>query len=146
VLWFTLLYLIYQCVLFYGVYVGSAINHFVPQVITPIPENQKNRYAYYVCHNTTNFCTKSRFWNWFTGGFNVQIEHHLIPFIPVENLHRMIPIVKALCTKYNYPYHDYKSFGELWNAHYDFLAIMSKAEHETQAQTEKLNKQSYQAR
>lgn len=145
-IWYFTLYLVYQCVLFYGIYVGSAINHFVPQVIQQIPEEHKNKYAYYACHNTTNFCSGSKFWNWYTGGFNVQIEHHLIPFIPVENLQKMIPIVKALCSKYNYPYHDYKSMSELWNAHYDFLALMSKADNNNEAILEKTNKQTYQAR
>lgn len=146
ILWYVLLYMIYQCVLFYGIYVGSAINHFVPQVIEQIPTEHKNQYAYYACHNTTNFCTNSKFWNWYTGGFNVQIEHHLIPFIPVENLQKMIPIVKSLCIKYNYPYHNYKSVVDLWNAHYDFLATMSKAENNEDAVLEKSNKQTYQAR
>ncbi len=145
-LWHITLYFVYQCILFYGIYVGSAINHFVPQVIQQIPDEYKNKFAYYACHNTTNFCSDSKFWNWYTGGFNVQIEHHLIPFIPVENLQKMIPIVKNLCAKYNYPYHDYKSVSELWNAHYDFLAIMSKAENNHDAILEKSNKQAYQAR
>lgn len=145
-LWYIALYLIYQCVLFYGIYIGSAINHFVPQVTEQIPEEHKNKFAYYACHNTTNFCSGSKFWYWYTGGFNVQIEHHLIPFIPVENLQKMIPIVKDLCAKYNYPYYHYNSVGSLWNAHYDFLAMMSKAENNPEAVLEKTNKQSYQAR
>lgn len=145
-LWYISLYLIYQCVLFYGIYVGSAINHFVPQVISTIPDTNKNKYGYYVCHNTTNFCSNSPFWNWYTGGFNVQIEHHLIPFVPVENLQKMIPIVKELCAKYNYPYHNYNKVSDLWNAHYDFLERMSKAENNEFAFLEKTNKQNYQAR
>ena len=146
VLWYILLYFVYQCTLFYGIYVGSAINHFVPQVISQIPEEHKNKYAYYACHNTTNFCSDSKFWNWYTGGFNLQIEHHLIPFVPVENLQKMIPIVKELCAKYNYPYHNYNSVLKLWNAHYDFLAIMSKTQHNNDAILEKVNKQTYEAR
>jgi fatty acid desaturase len=145
VLWYLFLYLVYQCVLYYGIYVGAAINHFVPQVIREIPEEQKNKFGYYVCHNTTNFCTDNKFWNWYTGGFNVQIEHHLIPFIPVENLQKMIPIVKELCIKYNYPYHNYNKVVDLWNAHYDFLKIMSLADTESSF-FEKSNKAGYQAR
>lgn len=144
-IWFITLYLMYQCVLFYGIYVGSAINHFVPEVISQIPEEHKNKYAYYNCHNTTNFCSDSKFWNWYTGGFNIQIEHHLIPFVPVENLQKMVPIVKELCAKYNYPYRNYNKVIDLWNAHYDFLARMSK-DNNNDAHLEQLNKKSYQAR
>lgn len=140
------LYLIYQSVLFFGIYMGAALNHFIPPIFTKIPEIHENKYAYYVCHNTSNFCTDSKFWFWYTGGFNTQLEHHLIPFIPVENLPKMIPIVKELCAKYNYPYHEYKSMKDLWNAHYAFLEIMSKAENNESANLEKSIRQKYEAR
>jgi fatty acid desaturase len=145
-LWFLFLYLIYQCVLFYGIYVGAAINHFVPQITEEIPEQFQNVFGYYVCHNTTNFCTDSPFWFWYSGGFNVQIEHHLVPFVPVENLRKMIPIVKELCQKYNYPYHNYKTVRDLWVAHYDYLAIMSDPNPNHPTLMEIANKKGYSAR
>lgn len=144
VLWSFLLYMIFQSTLFIGIYIGSAINHFVPSVINQIPEEHQNKYGYYACHNTTNFCADNTFWFLYTGGFNVQIEHHLIPFIPVENLRKMIPIVKSLCAKYNYPYHNYSKVSQLWNAHYNYLGIMSG--NDLSITNEVLNKQQYQAR
>lgn len=146
-LWIPLLlYLVYQCVLFYGIYVGAAINHFVPQILEDIPEEQKGRFGYYICHNTTNFCSGSRFWYWYTGGFNVQIEHHLIPFIPVENLHRMIPIVRELCLKYGYPYRDFTTVYQLWDAHYDYLRMMAVNSNSAASMQEIRNRESYEAR
>lgn len=142
----VLLYLLYQCVLFYGIYVGAAINHFVPASATPIPESHSNQYGYYICRNTTNFCAESNFWFWYTGGFNVQIEHHLIPFIPVENLRKMIPIVKTLCAKYGYPYYNYPSFLKLWNDHYSYLFNLSEVNHSAVQIAEVANKAGYQAR
>jgi len=144
--WFLTLYLVFQCVLFYGIYVGAAINHFVPGVTQPIPVEHSNHYGYYNCHNTTNFCTDNKFWYWYTGGFNIQIEHHLIPFIPVENLPQMIPIVKKLCSKYGYPYHNYHTFKQLWDDHYSYLKLLSKNEEDQAIQTEMSNKAGYQAR
>ena len=144
--WFFLLYMTYQCVLFYGIYVGAAINHFVPQIVEEIPDEHKDKYAYYICHNTTNFCSDSNFWFWYTGGFNVQIEHHLIPFVPVENLRKMTPIVKALCEKYGYPYHNYSTVKHLWDAHYDYLRIMSNDAASKFSMLEMANKKSYHAR
>ena len=140
------LYMIYQCVLFYGIYVGAAINHFVPTATAPIPEEYENKYGYYICHNTTNFCISSPFWFWYTGGFNVQIEHHLIPFIPVENLRKMMPIVQELCKKYKYPYRNYRSFLQLWNDHYKYLSILSNPAQSKEIETEIANKNSYQGR
>jgi fatty acid desaturase len=140
------MYLVYQCVLFYGIYIGSAINHFVPQVADKIPHEHINKYAYYICHNTTNFSLNNKFWFWYTGGFNIQIEHHLIPFVPVENLRRMTKIVKELCEKYNYPYKEFKTMSQLWKEHYNYLAIMANAEITEIIKTEINNKHSYEAR
>ncbi|CAK9250864.1 unnamed protein product [Sphagnum jensenii] len=144
--WYVLLYMIYQCSLFYGIYVGAAINHFVPSASEPIPEEHHNKYGYYICHNTTNFCSSNPFWFWYTGGFNVQIEHHLIPFIPVENLRRMVPIVRELCAKYGYPYQDYRKFGQLWNDHYAYLESLASAGSRDRPNVEWINKTSYQGR
>jgi len=145
-LWYVLLYLVYQCTLYFGIYVGAAINHFVPAVAKKIPVEHVNKFGYYVCHNTTNFCSSSPFWLWYTGGFNIQIEHHLIPFIPIENLTRMVPIVKELCDKYGYPYKDYLTIKELWDDHYAYLRMMSENAQSEGVLTEIMNKQSYQAR
>jgi fatty acid desaturase len=146
VTWYLLLYLVYQCVLFYGIYIGAAINHFVPSIMKAIPKEHENKCAYYVCHNTTNFSVNSSLWFWYTGGFNIQIEHHLIPFIPVENLHKMVPIVKELCKKHNYPYHEYQNFRELWNDHYSYLFELSQKKNGEGVIKEMQNKNAYQAR
>lgn len=140
------LYLVYQCTLFYGIYVGAAINHFVPQVAVPVPDEHKNKYGYYNCHHTTNFGTYNRFWYWYTGGFNLQIEHHLIPFVPVDNLPKMVPIVQELCKKYNYPYHNYTTFRELWKDHYGYLYTLSTGHVNEEISVEIANKSTYQGR
>lgn len=145
-LYFLLMYLIYQCVLFYGVYIGAAINHFIPQVSKNIDEKLANKYGYYICANTSNFSIDSKFWFWYTGGFNIQIEHHLMPFIPVENLKKLIPIVKELCIKHNYPYIEFKTFGKLWDAHYEYLMLMAEEETSPTIENEIRNKTLYQAR
>ena len=138
-----LFYLMYQSVLFTGIYLGAAINHFVPATIEEMPEDKVNLYAYYICHHTSNFGAQKNFWFWFTGGFNIQIEHHLSPFVPVENLRKLMPIVKMLCEKHAYPYHDFEGFSDLWNAHYAFLEALSKNE---KIESEIKNKSIYQAR
>lgn len=141
-----LLYAVYQCCLFYGIYVGAAINHFIPPVMRPIPPDFSNNYAYYICANTSNFAVNSRLWFWYTGGFNIQIEHHLVPFVPVENLPRLTPIVKELCAKYKYPYNEYPDFSSLWQDHYSYLRILSNKVDGALVMTEVGNKKAYQAR
>lgn len=139
--WF-LFYLIYQCVLFTGVYLGAAINHFIPSSLKKMNPTKEENYAYYICHHTSNFGATNPLWFWFTGGFNIQIEHHLAPFVPVENLRKLIPIVKNLCKKNQYPYNDFKTFNAMWQAHYEYLEILGSKDVTEEIQ----NKKAYMAK
>jgi fatty acid desaturase len=42
--------------------------------------------------------------DWFLGGLNYQVEHHLFPSIPRPNLRRVQPLVRAHCLKVGLPY------------------------------------------
>src|SRR4051794_36479959 len=42
--------------------------------------------------------------DWFLGGLNYQIEHHLFPSMPRGNLRRAVPIVRAYCAEIGVPY------------------------------------------
>ncbi|MEU7476320.1 acyl-CoA desaturase [Lentzea sp. NPDC042327] len=46
----------------------------------------------------------SRVTNFFYGGLNYQIEHHLFPSMPRSNLHRAQPLVKDFCLRQGLPY------------------------------------------
>lgn len=44
-------------------------------------------------------------WNdWFSGGLNYQIEHHLFPGLPRHNLGKIVPEVRKLCKKHGLVY------------------------------------------
>ncbi|KAJ3101890.1 hypothetical protein HDU97_001003 [Phlyctochytrium planicorne] len=47
----------------------------------------------------------SPFVDWFTGGLNYQIEHHMFPSIPRHQFGRVQPLVESLCKKHGIPYH-----------------------------------------
>ena len=38
------------------------------------------------------------------GGLNYQIEHHLFPSMPSQNLHRARPLVRRFCAQQDLPY------------------------------------------
>lgn len=42
---------------------------------------------------------------WFMGGLHHQIEHHLFPYVPRHNLHKVRKLVEPLCVKHNIPYY-----------------------------------------
>jgi fatty acid desaturase len=48
--------------------------------------------------------TGGRLMDWFMGGLNHQVEHHLFPSMPRPNLRRVRPMVKAACAEHGVPY------------------------------------------
>jgi len=46
----------------------------------------------------------SVFMDWFAGGLNYQIEHHLFPTLPRHNLSLIKPIVEKFCKENDLPY------------------------------------------
>nr|XP_033784539.1 acyl-CoA 6-desaturase [Geotrypetes seraphini] len=70
---------------------------------------------------------QSFFNDWFSGHLNFQIEHHLFPTMPRHNYHKIAPLVKSLCSKYDVNYEEkpilkafkdivtsLKKSGDLW--------------------------------
>jgi fatty acid desaturase len=53
---------------------------------------------------TTRNGTPSFFFDWFAGGLNYQIEHHLFPTMPRHNLLRASHIIKKFCHEIGLPY------------------------------------------
>ena len=49
--------------------------------------------------------------DWFTGGLNYQIEHHMFPTLPRHSFPRARPLVQSLCKKHGIEYHS-TSFWE----------------------------------
>lgn len=42
--------------------------------------------------------------DWFYGGLQFQLEHHLFPRLPRSNLRKVSPFIRDLCLKHNLPY------------------------------------------
>jgi len=55
---------------------------------------------------TTRDIKASWFNDWFTGGLDRQIEHHLFPNMPRHNYNKISPRVEALCKKHGLEYED----------------------------------------
>ena len=78
----------------------SQINHFTPDCDDQISNN------FYIQQIITghNVAPESYLLYLYTGGLNLQIEHHLFPSVNHCHLPRLAPYVKALCAKYNINY------------------------------------------
>lgn len=44
------------------------------------------------------------FTDWFCGGLNYQVEHHIFPTVPRHNLPKVAQLFRAFCSKYTIPY------------------------------------------
>jgi len=53
---------------------------------------------------TTRNIEPSVWMNWFSGGLNLQVEHHLFPTMPRHNLMKVRPLVQQFCKEHNLPY------------------------------------------
>ncbi len=59
---------------------------------------------------TSNFSPNSKFADWYTGGLNRQIEHHLFPKICHVHYRALSPLVKRVCMQFGIPYNVQKTF------------------------------------
>ena len=55
---------------------------------------------------TTRNVTSDFAHDWFTGGLNMQIEHHLFPTLPRHNLRQTRTYVREICEKHGIPYEE----------------------------------------
>ena len=84
----------------------------------------KNTWVIHQLLTTVNFSTKSRFINWFTGGLNHQIEHHIFPNISHIHYSKIGKIVKQTAKEFNLPYNEYKTTRSAIISHFKFLKQM----------------------
>lgn len=98
----------------YGFFAGIVLSvvfqlaHTVKETKFPVTNvltgKVEDEWAVHQLKTTSNFATKSRFWTWFTGGLNFQVEHHLFPNISHVHYPALSEIVKKVCQEYNVPY------------------------------------------
>lgn len=67
--------------------------------------------------------TCSPWMDWFHGGLQFQVEHHLFPRLPRCNLRKISPFVRELCKKHKLPY----STTSFWGANVRTIATLRAA-------------------
>jgi len=86
----------------------------------PLPDsdqNLENSWAVHQLLTTANFANKSRWLNWWCGGLNFQIEHHLFPKICHVHYRKISGIVRDTATEFGLPYHAFPSFLDALRGH-----------------------------
>jgi len=101
--------------------------HVVKNTQMPLPDEQgsmKNTWAIHQLYTTVNFSTKNKVVNWFTGGLNHQVEHHIFPNISHIHYQKISKIVKETAKECNLPYNEYKTTRAAIVAHFTHLKEM----------------------
>jgi linoleoyl-CoA desaturase len=103
--------------------------HVIKEAETPLPDetgSMKNTWAIHQLFTTVNFSTKNRIVNWFTGGLNHQVEHHIFPHISHIHYTQISKIVKQTAKEFNLPYNEYKTTRKAIISHFQHLKELGK--------------------
>ena len=93
----------------------------------PIPDESgeiENTWAIHQLFTTANFAPKNWIVNYYTGGLNHQIEHHIFPNISHVHYDQIAKIVKKTSIEFNLPYNEFNTFFDAIRAHFRFLKTM----------------------
>lgn len=101
--------------------------HVIGDAEMPLPDEKtgtmKNTWAIHQLLTTVNF-SNNPVVNWFTGGLNHQIEHHIFPHISHVHYTKIAAIVKKTAKEFNLPYNEYKTTRGAILSHFQHLKQM----------------------
>lgn len=103
--------------------------HIVDEAETPLPEDNgkmDHSWAIHQLLTTVNFGTRNRIVNWFTGGLNHQVEHHIFPHISHIHYTKISKIVKQTALEFNLPYNEYQTTRKAIISHFRHLRELGK--------------------
>jgi linoleoyl-CoA desaturase len=94
--------------------------HVIEGTSYPLPDADltlENNWTVHQLLTTSNFGNKSRWFTWYVGGLNFQIEHHLFPNICHVHYSKVSAIVKQTAHEFGLPYRSARTFAEALVSH-----------------------------
>jgi linoleoyl-CoA desaturase len=88
----------------------------------------ENQWAIHQVETTANFATNSVFLNWFAGGLNFQVEHHLFPDVCHVHYKPISKIVKETAQEFGIPYYEKKTLFSALVSHIRLLKKLGNGE------------------
>ncbi len=103
--------------------------HVMPNTDMPLPDENgeiKNTWAIHQLHTTSNFAPNNKIVEFYTGGLNHQVEHHL--FTQISHIHykEIAKFVKETAQEFKLPYHEYNTMWEAVKEHYRQLKVLGQ--------------------
>ena len=102
--------------------------HVNEQTEFPEPDDENSiqeNWAIHQLHTTANFSNKSRFFSWYVGALNFQVEHHLFPNICHVHYKKISEIIRKTAKEFELPYNRYRTFIDALIGHYNMLKRLS---------------------
>jgi linoleoyl-CoA desaturase len=90
------------------------------------PKHIENEWAMHQVETTADFAPRNWLLNFYVGGLNYQIEHHLLPHICHLNYPRLAPIVRATCEEFGIRYNCYATWREAYACHLRELRLLAQ--------------------
>ncbi len=106
--------------------------HVVPNTDMPKPDkdgNMKHTWAIHQLYTTSNFAIDNKLVNFYTGGLNHQVEHHIFPHISHIHYKKISEIVRETAKEFNLPYNEYKTMMGAFVEHFKQLSHLGKHHH-----------------
>lgn len=94
--------------------------HVVDGTEFPLPDESntlETNWAVHQLRTTTNFGNSSRWFSWYVGGLNFQIEHHLFPNVCHVHYKAISRIVRSTALEFGLPYKSFNTFVGALNGH-----------------------------
>lgn len=82
------------------------------------PLKIENEWAVHQIQTTVDFAPGNRLLNWYAGGLNFQIEHHLFPHICHVHYPRIAEIVRKTCEEFGHTYLVYNTWSKALQSHW----------------------------
>jgi linoleoyl-CoA desaturase len=103
--------------------------HVVEGTEQPLPDENgiiKNEWYVHQLHTTSDFARDNFFLNWYVGGLNFQIEHHLFTNICHVHYRKIAPIVERTALEYRIVYNLKPSFLAAFISHAKRLKALGR--------------------
>lgn len=103
--------------------------HVVEGAVQPLPNAEgiiETEWAVHELRTTSDFARDNLFFNWYAGGLNFQIEHHLFPNICHVHYRSIAPIVENTAKQFGFVYNLKPTFADALASHIRRLKELGK--------------------
>ena len=117
--------LVYEITLGLSLALVFSMAHQVESVEFPSPQGTPptidEEWGAHQMRTTANFANRNRGWNWYSGGLNHQIEHHLFPGMSHTHYAAIGSVVRSTADEFGLPYNHFGTYRAALHSHYRLL-------------------------